>query len=130
MSTKFDAYMASINKHKVLARINVFKDSASTDLYVDERDPAGAGSAVSITGPLGQTTMAASIPVVIASNQTPVPTLMNNALVPVAFDNIAVNLAGATADVYTYKVAAATVATVTINYFDATKAVITTIVRT
>ena len=57
-------------------------------------------------------------------------TKTSGALVPVSYDNIAVNLAGATADVYTYKVGVATVATVTITYVDATKAVISTIVRT
>jgi len=59
-----------------------------------------------------------------------IPVLSKNDLIPVAYDNIAVNLVGATSDVYTYKVAAATVATLTINYSDATKATISTMVRT
>lgn len=72
---------------------------------------------------------------VLQVEQTNVPTsiINSNALVPFAHDYIGVNVGGATADVYTYKTGGAggsTVATLTINYTDATKAVISSIVRT
>lgn len=57
----------------------------------------------------------------------------NNALVPFAFDYISANYAGATADVYTYKSGGSggtTVATVTVNWTDATKTVLSTVIRT
>ena len=57
----------------------------------------------------------------------------NNALVPFAFDYISADYSGATADVYTYKSGGSegtTVATVTVNWTDATKAVLSTVVRT
>ena len=76
------------------------------------------------------TTDSTTMRVVVSSNQTAIPMLMNNSLIPVSYDNIAVNLSGATADVYTYKVGAGTVATLTINYSDATKVTISSIVRT
>ncbi len=63
----------------------------------------------------------------------PTSVLQGNALIPVAYDYIGMNYAGATADVYTYKTGGAggaTVATLTVNYVDLTKAVITSVVRT
>ena len=54
-------------------------------------------------------------------------------LLPEVFDYIACNYAGATADVYTYKTGGAggtTTATLTVNWTDATKTVLSTIVRT
>jgi hypothetical protein len=64
--------------------------------------------------------------VVIATNQTTIPVLTNNSLVKVAYDAL-VPTFNATSDVWVYKtggILGTTVATVTINYVDATKAVI------
>jgi hypothetical protein len=203
MATKFETYMATNpNARRVIAKLNVFKDSGSTDIYVEERDPAAVGTTITIGDPLGQKIAADSVSTVLSSRhedvttplafrisdstefltanetyalntqfvkaaqtlrlpvsaflngwdytnntrkelrtntdgdlrveQANVPTsmLQGNALVPVAYDNIAMNYAGATADVYTYKVGVGTVATVTVNYVDATKAVISSVVRT
>jgi hypothetical protein len=57
----------------------------------------------------------------------------SGALIPVAYDTIVPNLAGATTDIYVYKtggVGGATVATLTINYVAADKLVISSVVRT
>lgn len=54
-------------------------------------------------------------------------------LVPFVFDYIGANYAGATEDVYTYKTGGAggsTVATITVNWTDATKSVLASVVRT
>jgi hypothetical protein len=54
-------------------------------------------------------------------------------LVPFVFDYIAANYGGATADVYTYKTGGSggtTVATITVNWTDATKTVLVDVVRT
>lgn len=54
-------------------------------------------------------------------------------LVPFAFDYISANYAGATSDVYTYKTGGSggsTVATITVNWTDATKSVLSSVVRT
>jgi len=54
-------------------------------------------------------------------------------LLPEVFDYIGCNYAGTTADVYTYKsggVSGITVATLTVNWTDTTKSVLSTIVRT
>ena len=54
-------------------------------------------------------------------------------LVPKVFDYIGANYAGATADVYTYKtggVAGTTVAVITVNWTDATKSVLVSVIRT
>lgn len=84
----------------------------------------------SVTANAGTNLNTSALAVESGGNLAALLTKTSGALVPFNYDNIAVNLAGATADVYTYKVAAATVATVTINYATAAKAVITTIVRT
>lgn len=55
---------------------------------------------------------------------TQLSTKLSGSFVNVAFDEVASNYAGATTDVHTYKLAAATVKTVTVTYVDATKAVI------
>jgi hypothetical protein len=54
-------------------------------------------------------------------------------LVPFVFDYIAADYSGGTADVYTYKTGGSggtTVATITVNWTDATKAVLVSVVRT
>lgn len=59
--------------------------------------------------------------------------LVLSSLIPVAFDYISANYAGATSDVYTYKSGGSggtTVATVTVVWTDATKAVLSTVTRT
>jgi len=54
---------------------------------------------------------------------------VSNSLVNVAYDNIALTVATLT-DTWVFKLVAATVATVTITYTDATKATISTVART
>lgn len=59
--------------------------------------------------------------------------LVLSSLIPVAYDYISANYAGATSDVYTYKSGGSggtTVATVTVVWTDATKAVLSTVTRT
>jgi len=54
-------------------------------------------------------------------------------LLPEVFDYIGCNYAGTTADIYTYKSGGSggiTVATLTVNWTDSTKTVLSTIVRT
>lgn len=97
--------------------------------------PSGAATETTLaaistkTPALGQAAMAASSPVVIASNQSNIPTLIQNQLVKVVFDAI-VPTFNSTSDVWVYKtggIAGSTVATLTVNYVDSTKAVITNI---
>lgn len=62
-----------------------------------------------------------------ANTNTKLDTLITRAsgnLINVAYDQIVPNLAGATADIYVYKLATVTVKTLTITYADATKQVI------
>lgn len=57
---------------------------------------------------------------------------VSNVLIPVDYDSIVPDYSGLNADVYVYKtggVSGITVATVTITYADATKAVISSVVR-
>jgi len=80
----------------------------------------------------GQALMEASLPVTLASNQSNLPIVDKSALIPSAYDYIDVNLAGATTDVYTYKTGGSggtTVATLTLTYSDATKAVLSSVAR-
>lgn len=61
-----------------------------------------------------------------------VATKETTGLVPFAFDYIAANYAGATADVYTYKTGGSggtTVCTVTVTWTDATKSVLASVTR-
>jgi hypothetical protein len=67
------------------------------------------------------------------TNGSPVSTQETTGLVPFVFDYIGANYAGATADVYTYKTGGAggtTVATITVNWTNTTKAVLVSVVRT
>jgi hypothetical protein len=57
-------------------------------------------------------------------------TLNMASLIPVEFDTVEEDYSGATADVYTYKKATVTVATITRNWTDATKTVGLSVVRT
>jgi hypothetical protein len=62
-----------------------------------------------------------------------VATKETTGLVPFVFDYIGCNYAGATSDVYTYKTGGAggaTVATITVNWTDATKSTLASVVRT
>ena len=43
------------------------------DVYIVGADPSGGGEPITISGPLGQGTMAQSVPVVLPSNQTAIP---------------------------------------------------------
>lgn len=57
---------------------------------------------------------------------------VSNVLIPVDYDSIVTDYSGLTSDVYTYKtggVSGTIVATITITYADATKAVISSVVR-
>ena len=134
MATTVASFLAtSSEKRTALIRVNAFVSSIDGQLYIEERDPAGAGTSVDITGPFGQEPMATSFPVVLASDQSNVPVLKMNTLVTVPYDTILPNLAGATTDIYVFKtggIGGATVATLTIEYADATKAVISSVVRT
>ena len=54
-------------------------------------------------------------------------------LLPIVFDYISANYAGATSDVYTYKTGGSsgtTVATITVVWTDSTKTVLSTVTRT
>ena len=56
-----------------------------------------------------------------------------NTLIPTAYDYFSISYAGATSDVYTYKTGGSggtTVATITMNYTDATKNVLSSVART
>ena len=67
------------------------------------------------------------------TSSSAVATKETTGLVPFVFDYIGANYAGATADVYTYKTGGAggtTVATITVNWTDATKTVLVSVVRT
>ncbi len=79
---------------------------------------------------LGQKTMAASLPVVIASNQSAVPILSGFSVVAYDFVSLAV---AALTDTYTFKTGGSggsTVATITITYTDSTKVTISTVAKT
>lgn len=65
--------------------------------------------------------------------QTTQPTSEITGLMPKVYDYISANFSGATADVYTYKVGGSggsTAATLTVNWTDSTKAVLSSVVRT
>ncbi len=138
MATKFVDYMAAhVNPRGVLCKLGVFLSNVDNELYIEEKDPAG-GAPLTIAGPFGQALMAASLPVTLASDQPdidvnvtnfPTSTITSNVLVPVNFDSIYPTYAALT-DTFVYKLAAATVATITITYTDLSKAVISSIVRT
>ena len=68
---------------------------------------------------------------VVGTDTTPINVVdtVANSLVPVPYDNIALTQATLT-DTWVYKLAAVTKSTITITYTDATKAVISTIVKT
>jgi hypothetical protein len=64
---------------------------------------------------------------------TVIATKETTGLVPFVFDYIGANYAGSTSDVYTYKTGGAggtTVSTITVNWTDATKSVLVSVVRT
>lgn len=63
----------------------------------------------------------------IAATNTLLTDKLSGSLVPVKYDNIACDYSGGTADVFTYKLVAATVRVVTVTYTDATKTVISTV---
>jgi len=60
---------------------------------------------------------------------TPVPTSINNTLVPEQHDEIQATYPTTSSEVYTYKLSGASVAVVTVTYTDATKEVLTSVVR-
>ena len=60
---------------------------------------------------------------------TPVPTTINNTLVPEQHDEIQATYPTTSSEVYTYKLSGASVAVVTVTYTDATKEVLTSVVR-
>ena len=60
---------------------------------------------------------------------TPVPTTINNTLVPEQHDEIQATYPTSSSEVYTYKLSGASVAVVTVTYTDATKEVLTSVVR-
>lgn len=81
----------------------------------------------------GQAAMAASVPVVIASNQSNIGVLTKNSLVGVVYDAIGVNVSGGTTDVYTYYtggLAGTLVRTVTLTYTDSSKSTLQSVVGT
>lgn len=82
---------------------------------------------------LGQKAMAASVPVVVASNQGNLSVLNSDNLVPYAFDYIGATYPTSASEAYTYKTGGAggsTVATVTVVFTDSTKSVLTSVTRT
>ena len=60
---------------------------------------------------------------------TPVPTTINNTLVPEKHDEIQATYPTTSSEVYTYKLSGVSVAVVTVTYADATKEVLTSVVR-
>jgi len=60
---------------------------------------------------------------------TPVPTTINNTLVPEQHDEIQATYPTTSSEVYTYKLSGVSVAVVTVTYADATKEVLTSVVR-
>ena len=60
---------------------------------------------------------------------TPVPTTINNTLVPEKHDEIQATYPTTSREVYTYKLSGVSVAVVTVTYADATKEVLTSVVR-
>jgi hypothetical protein len=82
---------------------------------------------------LGQKAMAASIPVVVASDQANIPVETKNALVTEPFDYISASYPTDDSEVYTYKLGGSggsTVATVTVTYTDDTKESISSVEKT
>ena len=57
-------------------------------------------------------------------------TLETTGIMPKSFDTILCNYSGATADVYTYQLLGSTVATLTVNWTNSSKNVLSSIVRT
>ena len=100
---------------KTIATAAKILDTASVILGWDTVNSVHKELAVSATGE-------------IKTSITDITNRLSGSLVPVQFDNIAISYAAATANVYTYKLAAATVKTVTVNFTDATKSVMTTVV--
>lgn len=108
-----------------------------------------SSASIAVTGPLTDTQLRAT-PVPVSGTVTAntglsqpltdtqlrassVPTAETTGLVPKVYDYLSANFAGATADVYTYKTGGAggsTTATLTVNWTDATKLVLSTVVRT
>lgn len=60
---------------------------------------------------------------------TPVPTTINNTLVPEQHDEIQATYPTTSSEVYTYKLSGVSVAVVTVTYADATKEALTSVVR-
>lgn len=60
---------------------------------------------------------------------TPVPTTINNTLVPEQHDEIQATYPTTSSEVYTYKLSGSSVAVVTVSYADATKEALTSVVR-
>ena len=60
---------------------------------------------------------------------TPVPTSINNTLVPEQHDEIQATYPTTSSEVYTYKLSGVSVAVVTVTYADATKEALTSVVR-
>jgi len=82
---------------------------------------------------LGQKTMANSLPVTIASDQSPIETLEQTGLIPFEFDYISAAYPDADTEVYSYYVGGSggtIIATITVNYTDATKEFISNVTRT
>jgi hypothetical protein len=82
---------------------------------------------------LGQKTTSNSFPVVIASDQSPIETLEQTGLVPFEYDYLAAAYPDADTEVYTYYTGGSggtLIATITVNYTDATKEFISNVART
>lgn len=82
---------------------------------------------------LGQTTEANSLPITIASDQSPVQTLEQTGLLPVEYDAVTYTNTSSTVDTYQYYTGGTggtLVATVTITWTNSTKTVLVSAVRT
>ena len=88
------------------------------------------GQAVAVVNPDGTPVGGSSDGLTDAQlRATPVPTSINNTLVPEQHDEIQATYPTTSSEVYTYKLSGVSVAVVTVTYADATKEALTSVVR-
>jgi len=104
-----------------------------TDSVILPVTPTNITSTVTVAGAVtanaGTNLNTSALAIESGGNLAALLTKTSGALIPFSYDSITPTY-NATSDVYVYKAGLTTVATLTISYTDATKAVITSIVRT